>query len=278
MAGYVSLTSDDLELSLTSEDLSSDDWMIWNWIGPAMTVVKQTSLHSAHQRKTKMVQICVARCRSGLLCVCACMLLYWLTFLTQQVASLLSYDRDQLLLIKSTVDEALVTDYMGSSYCPPPVLTNVPDHLWHSPYDAVVGSLSNLERSWQQTFTSNLYVKLLRYARPLPLTCQLSSAVWRDRLNGSNQTFRIRREGSYPHDVRGEESTPIQLALTNTRSLVNKTFILHDFTTMNKMDYLFISETWLKVGDCLPISKLLRVTYALTLLARLVEGGINDYT
>lgn len=231
-----------------------------------MTAVKQTSLHSAHQRKTKMARICVAHCWSGQLCACACMLLYWLTFLTQQVASLLSYDRDQLLLIKSTVDETLVIDYIGTSYCPPPVLTNVPDHLWHSPYNAL-----HKKRYRKRGCCGGIVVKsitlLATNRRSLRQTATLCQAASPDRsafqrgLEGSGgwiQPPRCRGRGvdhtnlRYLHREQPliKESTPIELVLINTRSLVNKTFIQHDFTTMNKLDFFFISKTWLKEGDC----------------------------
>lgn len=70
-----------------------------------------------------MAQMCMAGCRSGVLCVCACILLCWLTFFLTQVAAHVSYDRDQLFLIKSTVDEAVLTDYMGAGHCPLPLMS-----------------------------------------------------------------------------------------------------------------------------------------------------------
>lgn len=54
---------------------------------------------------------------------------------------------------------------------------------------------------------------------------------------------------------------PTKLALTNARSVVNKTFILNDFITTNDLDFFFISETWLKVGDLSPLSELLPEGY-----------------
>lgn len=46
------------------------------------------------------------------------------------------------------------------------------------------------------------------------------------------------------------------MALVNARSLVNKTFILHDFFSSNALDFLFVTETWLTVGDLSPFSDL----------------------
>ncbi len=42
---------------------------------------------------------------------------------------------------------------------------------------------------------------------------------------------------------------PVKMALVNARSLSNKTFILNDFFTSHAMDFLFVTETWLKNGD-----------------------------
>lgn len=40
----------------------------------------------------------------------------------------------------------------------------------------------------------------------------------------------------------------LQMALLNARSVLNKTFILNDFILHNALDFLFITETWIK-GD-----------------------------
>lgn len=54
---------------------------------------------------------------------------------------------------------------------------------------------------------------------------------------------------------------PTKLALANARSVVNKTFILNDFIMSHELDFLFLSETWLKVGDSSPLSELLPEGY-----------------
>lgn len=51
-------------------------------------------------------------------------------------------------------------------------------------------------------------------------------------------------------------SKPIRIALINVPSLVNKTFILHDFFTAEILDIIFITETWVKEGDSSPFSEL----------------------
>ncbi len=45
------------------------------------------------------------------------------------------------------------------------------------------------------------------------------------------------------------EPGTVNMALVNARSLLNKTFILNDFFIQHDLDFLFISETWLNVGE-----------------------------
>lgn len=52
------------------------------------------------------------------------------------------------------------------------------------------------------------------------------------------------------------EVPPPKMALINARSLVNKTFLLNDFFTTHKLDFMFITESWTKVGDLTPFSDL----------------------
>ncbi len=42
---------------------------------------------------------------------------------------------------------------------------------------------------------------------------------------------------------------PARFGLVNTRLLANKTFILKDFFTSWELDFLFVTETWLNVGE-----------------------------
>lgn len=47
----------------------------------------------------------------------------------------------------------------------------------------------------------------------------------------------------------------LNMALLNVQAVGNKTFILNDFMVENKLDFLFLTETWLKVGDVSPMSE-----------------------
>lgn len=46
-----------------------------------------------------------------------------------------------------------------------------------------------------------------------------------------------------------QEADTVNMALVNARSFLNKTFILNNFFTQHNLDFLFISETWLNVGE-----------------------------
>uniref|UniRef100_A0A8C2BTF1 Reverse transcriptase domain-containing protein n=1 Tax=Cyprinus carpio TaxID=7962 RepID=A0A8C2BTF1_CYPCA len=51
--------------------------------------------------------------------------------------------------------------------------------------------------------------------------------------------------------------SPPKMALLNARSLVNKTFLLNDFYLAHNLDFMFIMESWIKVGDLTPFSDLI---------------------
>ena len=46
------------------------------------------------------------------------------------------------------------------------------------------------------------------------------------------------------------------MALINTRSVCNKTFILRDFFVSHDLDFLFITETWMKLGNNMALTEL----------------------
>lgn len=52
-----------------------------------------------------------------------------------------------------------------------------------------------------------------------------------------------------------------KMALINAHSLINKIFILNDFISSYSLDFLFITETWVKVGDLSPYSELVPTDY-----------------
>ncbi len=48
----------------------------------------------------------------------------------------------------------------------------------------------------------------------------------------------------------------IQFFYIDSESVVNKTFILNDFFTSQRLDFLFLTETWINVGDLSPFTEL----------------------
>ncbi len=61
------------------------------------------------------------------------------------------------------------------------------------------------------------------------------------------------------------------MALLNVRSLLNKIFILQDYFTPHNLDFLFLTETWIKEGDLSPFTELVSLNCTfLVLLDRLV--------
>ena len=58
------------------------------------------------------------------------------------------------------------------------------------------------------------------------------------------------------------QQSPVKLALLNTRSLTNKTFILNDMVTSHNLNFLFLTETWLNVGDLSPFGDLCPPNFA----------------
>lgn len=49
----------------------------------------------------------------------------------------------------------------------------------------------------------------------------------------------------------------LKMALINTRSVVNKTFVINDFISSRDLDFVFLTESWLTIGDLSPFSELL---------------------
>ena len=49
----------------------------------------------------------------------------------------------------------------------------------------------------------------------------------------------------------------LQMALINVRSLASKTFMLNDFFISRELDFLFLCETWVSIGENMPFSELL---------------------
>lgn len=54
-----------------------------------------------------------------------------------------------------------------------------------------------------------------------------------------------------------EDTIKLKIGLINSRSVMNKTFLLNDFFTAQGLDFMFITETWITSGDMSPFSELI---------------------
>lgn len=60
---------------------------------------------------------------------------------------------------------------------------------------------------------------------------------------------------SFDQTMRSQPSdlVTVKMALINTRSLINKTFIINDFFVSHELDFIFMMETWLNIGELDPL-------------------------
>ncbi len=77
----------------------------------------------------------------------------------------------------------------------------------------------------------------------------LSDTKFREEVNTNNLRYIESAVVSVGASVSTREPGTVNMALVNARSLLNKTFILNDFFIQHDLDFLFISETWLNVGE-----------------------------
>ncbi len=63
------------------------------------------------------------------------------------------------------------------------------------------------------------------------------------------------------------------MALLNVRSLLNKIFILQDYFTPHNLDFLFLTETWIKEGDLSPFTELVSLNCTFFSTSRQVGRG-----
>lgn len=227
-----------------------------------------------------MAPVCVAHCLT-LPAVLVFMLI--LTIVPSNINSLLCYDRQGLLKIKLSVDTLVKFDLNGQGKPPPPLLLDVPAHLLRTEV-----SLPRRRRHRRQgtrggsLFKIKVYLALiedwLHYPSLYDATCHCLTSwrvldpmgTWLVPVVGPDEEThplhpRLRRGGvDYRHLQQLARATqtvdvlaPIRCALVNARSIANKTFILKDYFTSQDLDLMFVTETWLSVGECAALSELL---------------------
>ncbi|XP_049891926.1 uncharacterized protein LOC126384729 isoform X1 [Epinephelus moara] len=203
----------------------------------------------------------------------------------QDVSALLVYDRQALIDIKTSHEKLLMFDYGDRTSSPPPFLASIPAYLCRSP---VLWKRCSRRRGKR----GGVLVRIKAYLRaglgtnPHRLSNGLSAACWcigirwirpivPPHLPGIlphspveiplSRRSRVRYGGVNRRNLRaldraalpGPEEKDLHLALFNARSIANKTFLLNDFFVSRKLDFMFLTETWLHVGESTPLSELL---------------------
>lgn len=215
----------------------------------------------------------------------SCFILF-LTSVIRTTDSLWTYDRTELLNIKVLVDSCAEYHYDGSK-ARPSYLADVPEHLlhlkallprkrrrrgvrsgrlvrlksWLAHWPGLAWSSSSIPRGYEACFhrlvsgrtiarAGRCLVPIVgqqeknfpvRHSRPLP--------------RGVNPGNLRRVSRVAPAANLTEAST--KCALVNARSVMNKSFILRDFFITHSLDLLFITESWINLGESAVFSELL---------------------
>lgn len=217
-----------------------------------------------------MAPVCVASSLS----LCA---LSVFTF-TLNVNSLLVYDRQTLLDLRPLSVNLLKPRYIPGQRVCPPLLSGIPPYLLRGAVAPLrrtrrrrrgkrSGRLVRLRACFAASSTASallgLIDPLLRRFVPWhswdPIDSCLVPVAGSDE-GGSPcpPCFRLSQRGVNLHNLRPLDcapttaslpAAPARIGLVNVCSVVHKTFILKDFFMSNKLDFLFITETWLYVGE-----------------------------
>ncbi|XP_049460938.1 uncharacterized protein LOC125906366 [Epinephelus fuscoguttatus] len=209
----------------------------------------------------------------------------WKELELYRVLPMLVYDRLTLLNIRDSLEKRPICGSDGHSKIPPPFLASIPPQLrrlscW----------LSRNSRRRRRGKRGGVLIKLKSYlASSCHDPCRLlagSSADYRGYDLRSSKEYRYRwlrpvfqdtgaplpccrlvrtsQRGCVPGNLRSLTRSSLQTgqcsvhtALINTRSLTNKTLILNDFFTTYDLDFLLLTETWLKPGENSAFSELL---------------------
>jgi len=211
------------------------------------------------------------------------------------------YDRLTLLNIQKSLGKLPICSPGKHSKTPPPFLASIPPHLWRIPC-----WLPRNSRRRRRGKRGGTLAKLKSYLASLRNNpCRLlrgSSSDYRGYDLRSSMEHRYRwlqpvlrdsgaplpccrlvrtsRRGCVPGNLRSlsrlshqTDRRAVRAALINTRSRTNKTFILNDFFTSNDLDFLLLTETWLKPGDCSAFSELLPPSCSFLSTPRAVRRG-----
>ncbi len=219
-------------------------------------------------------------------------LLVWLSALSLNCCTLLVYDRQALLNIRNSVVDILTNSHTSDVDCSFFDNTNesfrivIPDciHRWslniprrkrRRKQGNRGGYIVKLKTHLRAGFLSDPSYEsfyggsatwrpldlIYRWLRPvLPLH---PSPVSRASLHQIGLSSRRRRitHGNLRSLKRASTSPVIisspKTTLLNARYLANNTFLLNDFYSSHNLDFTFITESWIKVGDLTPFADLI---------------------
>lgn len=204
-----------------------------------------------------------------------------LSIYRSHASALLVYDRQSLLNFKFA-QEMLYNQRSGHQSCPPPpLLANIPAHLWRTPYP-------RSKRTRKRGKRGGVLLQVRAHLRSCKANTGLSSGhlvaqrclrwihhiesgevhagfqqqppvVWMHRARkASHRGVNHRNLRMLARDSSARTGNiQIRLALLNVRSIANKTFLLNNFFVSKHLDFLFLTETWLRPGGCTAFSELL---------------------
>lgn len=230
-----------------------------------------------------MAPQCVARRLPllGLLLICLFLLL-----VTRNVSPLLVYDRLTLLSICNSVEKVPIYGSVGQSATLPPFIASIPAYLWREPclplrrnrrrkrgkrggirvrLRAYLTSSSTCDRGHPCFGSSAGFIGCnvrslacnYRWLRSIVPGSECPSPRYWNRKRSSKRGCVLGNLRPLSRASQRTERRSIHMALINTRSLTNKTFILNDYFMTNALDFLLLTETWLKPGDDSAFSELL---------------------
>ncbi len=228
-----------------------------------------------------MAPACLA-CRQQLVWLFVIVLCF--SMILQYASTALVYDRLTLLTIRNSVGKLIKQDLAKASTCAPPFEFTIPESLRRPAY-AAPGRKRRRRRGKRGGVSIRWKLYLASSAVPRSGSSVFRHGLVSDRCSSRrcwdrgvvgpvvpafdsapSQVFlpRLHRRGVNSANLRplcqvsqlAYESICVKMALVNSRSVVNKTFILNDFFTSQCLDFLFLTETWIKVGDLSPFTEL----------------------
>ncbi|XP_054870838.1 uncharacterized protein LOC118471156 isoform X2 [Amphiprion ocellaris] len=185
-----------------------------------------------------------------------------LLVVTVDVSSLLVYDRQALLDLRPSFEKLVSFEPDGHKTGCPPLLSGIPARRRQGKRG---GRLVKL-KAWLVLSAKTLqrigpeYHRFVSWRTLDPIDPCLVPVVGLDegfstrRLPAANPRWRGVNQLNLQLIARSpltanSPAPPARFALVNARSLANKTFILKDLFESRGLDFLFIAETWLAVGQ-----------------------------